>query len=51
MAAPSVSIADQVTEERVLAVISSRSETTEGRAAERAGSKKAESESCTTESA
>jgi hypothetical protein len=50
-AAPSVSIADHVTEEMVLAVTSSRSVTTEGSAAERAGSKKVESESCRTESA
>ena len=48
MAAPSVSIADQVTEEIELAVTSSRSLTTEGTAAERAGSKKAEKPSCRT---
>jgi hypothetical protein len=47
-AAPSVSIADHVTEEMALAATSSRSRTIEGMAAERAGSKKAERPSCKT---
>src|SRR5919199_3924268 len=47
-AAPSVSIADHVTDEMELAVTRSGSRTTEGSAAERAGSKKAEKASCRT---
>src|SRR5713226_2810393 len=47
-AAPSVSMADQVTEAMALAGSSSRSETIEGIAAVLAGSKKAENASCKT---
>ena len=48
IAAPIVSIADQVTEEIAFAATSSRSETIEGMIAVLAGSKKVESASCTT---
>src|SRR5712692_11114377 len=47
-AAPSVSIADQVTEAMAFAGSSSRSETIEGTAAVLAGSKNAENASCKT---
>ena len=48
IAAPSVSIADQVTEEIAFAATSSRSETIEGITAVLAGSKNVESASCST---